>query len=71
MDFGRHHGAALRVLGEQGRSLELVEDSNGRELMVDFRVAEQARDLSLMCELRSRSGRVWFEKASLQLVRIE
>ncbi len=39
--------------------------------MVDFRVAEQARDLSLMCELRSRSGRVWFEKASLRLVKIE
>ena len=71
MSFGRHHGAALRVLGEEARSRELSGTSHWRELMINFRVAQPARDLSLMCELRSRSGRVWFEKASLQLVRLE
>jgi hypothetical protein len=71
MDFGNRHGAALRVLGEGGRSPELVGNSNWRELMIDFRVVEQARDLSLICELRGRSGQVWFERASLQLVKLE
>jgi CotH kinase protein len=71
LDFGVHHGAALRVLGKAERSPVIVGDGKWREVFVDFRVADASADLSLLCELRGRAGQAWFDVGSLQLLRIE
>ncbi len=71
LEFGTHHGAALRVLGKAERSPGIVGDGKWREVFVDFRVADIPTDLSLLCELRGRAGQAWFDVGSLQLVRLE
>lgn len=71
LPFGTRQGVALRVLGEGVQSMELVGDNNWRELSVDFRVADQPRILSFVCELRGRAGQVWFDRESLQLLRLK
>jgi len=71
LEFGNHHGAALRVLGKPERSPGIVGDGKWREVFVDFRVADIPTDLSLLCELRGRAGQAWFDVGSLQLVRLE
>lgn len=71
LEFGMHHGAALRVLGRKERSPGIVANGKWREVFVDFRVADGPSDLSLLCELRGRAGQAWFDVGSLQLVRIE
>lgn len=71
LPFGTRQGVALRVLGEGVQSLELVGDNNWRELSVDFRVADQPRIMSFVCELRGRAGQVWFDRGSLQLLRLK
>jgi hypothetical protein len=71
LEFGNHHGAALRVLGKMQRSPGMVGDGKWREVFVDFRVADIPTDLSLLCELRGRAGQAWFDVGSLQLVRLE
>lgn len=71
LEFGNHHGAALRVLGKPERSPGIVGDGKWREVFVDFRVADIPTDLSLLCELRGRAGQAWFDVESLQLVRLE
>lgn len=71
LEFGNHHGAALRVLGKTERSSGMVGDGKWREVFVDFRVADIPTDLSLLCELRGRAGQAWFDVDSLQLVRLE
>ncbi len=71
LPFGTRQGVALRVLGEGVQSMELVGDNNWRELSVDFRVADQPRILSFVCELRARAGQGWFDRESLQLLRLK
>lgn len=71
LEFGTHHGAALRVLAKTERSPGMVGDGKWREVFVDFRVADIPTDLSLLCELRGRAGQAWFDVESLQLVRLE
>lgn len=71
LEFGVHHGAALRVLGKMERSPGIVGDGKWREVFVHFRVADIPADLSVLCELRGRAGQAWFDVESLQLVRLE
>lgn len=69
--FGEHRGAALRLLGGDDRSEGLTGDGNWRLLTIQFRVVDRPRDVALVCELRARAGRAWFDRASLKLVRVE
>lgn len=71
LPFGTRQGVALRLLGEGVQSQELVGDNHWRELSVDFCVADQGRILSFVCELRGRAGQVWFDRESLQLLRLK
>jgi hypothetical protein len=70
MDFGKLHGAALRVWQPMhARSEPAPATSPGTLLRVEFDVPTNG-DVELACELRARAGAAWFDAASLRLVRV-
>lgn len=62
------NGAGLRISGGK-RTQQLVGDSDWTPLEFDFEVEAGGEDKELVCELRAREGEVWFDAASLKLVR--
>jgi hypothetical protein len=69
LPFGNNHGASLRVAGKTRRSVELINTSTWEELSTEFEVQAPEEEVVLICQLRASTGEVWFDKASLSLVR--
>jgi len=64
----RGNGAGLRVSGDK-RSQQLIGDAPWTGLDHEFEVMSGGEDKELVCELRARQGEVWFDAASLRLIR--
>jgi hypothetical protein len=62
------NGAGLRASGEK-RTQQLIGDAGWTELEYEFVVEAGGETKELICELRARSGEVWFDKGSLKLIR--
>ncbi len=62
------NGAGLRISGGK-RTQQLVGDSEWTLLEFGFEVASGGEEKELVCELRAREGEVWFDAASLKLIR--
>jgi hypothetical protein len=63
-------GAGLRISGsEQPRRNELAGDAPWQTLAYEFS-AGPLEEVELVCELRATKGEVWFDLASLRLVRL-
>ena len=69
LPFGAHQGAGLRLSGASRQSADLVGDSTWRPLGTEFDVKTATAEVELICELRASAGEVWFDEASLELVR--
>ena len=67
-DQGR--GAGIRR-SQSGRSNELSGTNDWTQVAYDWRVREDQRQVELLLELRARHGRVWFDRESLKLRRID
>jgi hypothetical protein len=70
LPYGVHHGAGLRVRGKTRQEDSFTGDSPWRVLATDFQVEQAAEEVEFICELRARSGEVWFELNSLQVVQV-
>lgn len=64
----RGNGAGLRVSGDK-RTQQIVGDATWTQLEHEFKVMQGGEDKELICELRARQGEVWFDAASLRLIR--
>jgi hypothetical protein len=64
----RGNGAGLRVSGDK-RTQQIVGDAPWTRLEHEFEVMPGGEDKELVCELRARQGEVWFDAASLRLIR--
>jgi spore coat protein H len=64
----RGNGAGVRVSGDK-RTRQLVGDTGWTPLEHEFEVMPGGDEKELICELRASSGEVWFDAASLRLVR--
>ena len=64
----RGNGAGLRVSGDK-RTQQIVGDAPWTQLEHEFEVMPGGEDKELICELRARQGEVWFDAASLRLIR--
>lgn len=62
------NGAGLRVSGRK-RTQQLLGSSDWMPLEYEFEVEAGGEEKELVCELRAREGEVWFDAASLKLVR--
>lgn len=67
LNYGKTHGAGLRVgsriRGEGG----LLGSSDWKRLSVAFEVTEAEEDVELICELRANDGEAWFRKDSVRI----
>jgi spore coat protein H len=64
----RGNGAGVRVSGDK-RTRQLIGDVTWTPLEHEFEVMPGGDEKELICELRAGSGEVWFDAASLRLVR--
>jgi hypothetical protein len=64
----RGNGAGLRVSGSK-RTQQIIGDAPWTQLEHEFEVMQGGEDKELVCELRARQGEVWFDAASLRLIR--
>jgi hypothetical protein len=64
----RGNGAGLRLSGDK-RTQQLIGDVAWTPLEHEFQVIAGGEDKELICELRASQGEVWFDAASLRLVR--
>jgi spore coat protein CotH len=64
----RGNGAGLRVSGDK-RAQQIIGDAPWTQLEHDFEVMQGGEEKELVCELRARAGDVWFDAASLRLIR--
>jgi len=64
----RGNGAGLRVSGDK-RTQQIVGDAPWTPLTHEFEVVQGGEEKELVCELRARQGEVWFDAASLRLIR--
>ena len=71
LPFGKHHGPALRVAGRARSSESSTPDGTWQNLRTEFEVGPPSENVELLCEFRAREGRVWFDVASLRLVRVD
>ena len=62
------NGVGIRISGEK-RTNQLTGDLSWTQLEHDFEVTPGSEEKELVCELRARQGEVWFDAASLRLVR--
>jgi hypothetical protein len=69
LDFGKNHGAGLRVAGLGVRSNALIGNEPWTSLEVEFNVASQPTEVELICELRANAGQALFDRSSLALQR--
>ena len=64
------HGAGLRISGDSRVNVNKAEgNSDWQTLAYTIEVTEDERDVVLVAELRSTGGTVWFDVASLRLVK--
>jgi spore coat protein H len=64
----RGNGAGMRISGGK-RTQQLTGDSEWTQLEHEFEVVTGGEDKVLVCELRASKGEVWFDSASLRLIR--
>jgi hypothetical protein len=64
----RGEGAGLRISG-RSRTAKLMGDTPWTKMLFEFEVAEAGAEIELVCELRAIQGEVWFDEASLRLLR--
>jgi hypothetical protein len=64
----RGNGAGLRVSGDK-RTQQIIGDAPWTHLEHEFEVMTDGEEKELVCELRARQGEVWFDAASLRLIR--
>jgi hypothetical protein len=64
----RGNGAGVRVSGDK-RTRQLIGDMPWTQVEHEFEVMAGGDEKELICELRASSGDVWFDAASLRLVR--
>jgi hypothetical protein len=69
LPFGRNHGAALRLVGQDLRVGGLLGTQPWRPLELEFAVAPAAPPVELRLELRAAGGEAWFARDSLRLQR--
>jgi hypothetical protein len=65
---GPNTGAGLRISGGQ-RTARLTGDADSQPVAFEFEVAEESRNVVLVCELKARAGEAWFDAESLKLRR--
>ncbi len=76
LDFGKNHGAYLRVAGTRFRSNALLGSADWKPIAVTFDVPTEevktdvAVEVTLHLELRAKSGDAWFDRDSLELKRL-
>jgi hypothetical protein len=64
----RGNGAGLRVSGDK-RTQQIIGDAPWTQIEHEFEVMQGGDEKELVCELRARQGEVWFDAASLRLIR--
>lgn len=69
-DVKRANGAGLRV-SQETRTQQLLGSAGWTPLEYEFEVAIGGERKELICELRARSGEVWFDTGSLKLSRLK
>jgi hypothetical protein len=69
LSFGTHQGAGLRIGGQSRQSEDLTGDSDWRLLAERFEVDSPGAEVEFICELRANCGEVWFDCASLRVVK--
>ncbi len=70
LNFGKNHGATLRVPGFSAtRPQPLLGDQPWKLLAVSFATTAREQEVEVQCELRASRGRAWFDLESLRLVR--
>ena len=69
LSFGAHQGAGVRVTGQSRQSADLVGTSDWQVVSADFAIEGNAREVEFVCEVRAHKGQVWFDKASLQVIK--
>jgi hypothetical protein len=62
-------GAGLRISGGT-RDNKIIGTTNWEKLSHEFQVAEDVREVVLVAELRAAAGKVWFDPATLKLVKL-
>lgn len=67
LPYGRHQGAALRILGRERSGENFTVGEGWKELRQDFEVTTEKEELDVICELRASAGEVWFDKKSLKI----
>jgi len=67
LPYGRHQGAALRILGRERAEENFTKGGGWRELKQDFEVNAAMEEIDVICELRASVGEVWFDKNSLKI----
>lgn len=70
LDTKKGEGAGIRHSGTQTNRLnKLVGDTTWEKLEYELPVKEE-REVDLICELRATAGQVWFDLASMRLVKV-
>jgi hypothetical protein len=70
LNFGKNHGATLRVAGvSAARAAALLGEQPWKTLQVPFETAAREQEVDLVCDLRASKGTAWFDLESLRLVR--
>jgi hypothetical protein len=64
-------GAGLRITGKPARQNQLSGSSDWQKLTYEFDVTVDGEEVEMVCELRATKGEVWFDLASLQLVKLK
>ena len=65
---GTNTGAGLRISGGQ-RTSHLTGSADWQPVAFDFEVAEDSKNVVLVCELKGSAGEAWFDPAGLKLRR--
>jgi hypothetical protein len=65
---GTNTGAGLRISGGQ-RTARVTGNVDWQPVTFDFEVAEESKNVVLVCELKGSAGEAWFDLAGLKLRR--
>lgn len=69
-DVKRANGAGLRI-SQETRTQQLLGSAGWTPVTYEFEVFSGGERKELICELRARSGEVWFDKNSIKLTRLK
>jgi hypothetical protein len=70
LNFGKIHGATLRLMGRPRTAGDLQGDKDWQKLLVVFEVSRPEEEIEAICELRASKGDAWFDLDSLRLVEL-